>query len=270
MAHREFNGSVVAITGAAGGIGQALARACLAAGARVALLDVDAEALAAAAQALTDPVEVVLARPCDITSETECGAAMAAICERWGGLDLLINNAGITHRSLFADTDAAVLRRVMEVNFFGAVNCTRAALPSLVTRRGAIVALSSVAGFAPLLGRTGYCASKHAMHGFFDTLRVELAPAGVEVMMVCPSFTDTAMDRVALTGSGGRTGQARRAVGRQLTPDEVATAIVTGVRRRRRSLVLSPVGKASFWLSRLLPASYERLMVRSQGAEFGR
>ena len=270
VASRDLNGAVVAITGGAGGIGLAVAGACLAAGTRVALLDVDDSALDGAVATLGGPRESILARRCDITNAAECAAAVAAIVAHFGGLDVLINNAGITHRSLFAATEAAVLRRVMEVNFFGAVNCTRAALPQLVARRGAIVALSSVAGFAPLLGRTGYCASKHAMHGFFDTLRVELAPDGVDVMMVCPSFTATAMDRVALTGSGGQTGAARRAVGRQATPAEVAAAIVAGIEQRRRSLVLSPVGKISLWLSRLMPAAYERLMVRSQGDEFGR
>ena len=257
------------VTGGAGGIGLALGRALLGAGANVALLDIDDDALARAESDLAGG-DRVMVRRCDITDRDDCAAALAEVNGRWGGVDLLLNNAGITHRSLFTDTSDDVLRRVMEVNFFGAVNCTRAALPQIVQRRGAIVALSSVAGFAPLLGRTGYCASKHAMHGFFDTLRVELGPHGVDVLMVCPSFTDTDMDKQALTGSGDRVGASRRAVGRQLTPDEVAESIVAALRRRRRSLVLSAVGKASLWLSRMAPRAYERLMVRSQGSEFGR
>ncbi len=264
---RQLKGQNVAITGGAGGIGLALAKACLGAGANVALLDIDVAALAQAQTTLARDNEV-LTRRCDITDPEDCVAAVEAICKRWGGLDVLVNNAGITHRSLFADTEPDVLRRVMEINLFGSVNCTRAALSQLVERRGAVVALSSVAGFAPLLGRSGYCASKHAMHGFFDTLRVELAPAGVDVLVVCPSFTDTSIDRAALTGTGDQVGKARKAVGKQLTPGEVAEAIVDGLRRRRRSLVLSPVGKASLWLSRLIPRAYEHLMVRSQGAEF--
>jgi NAD(P)-dependent dehydrogenase (short-subunit alcohol dehydrogenase family) len=166
----------VVITGAAGGIGEALALRFAAAGRRVAVLDVDetgAQRVAAELEAQGTPA---LGLGCDVTVADDCRAAIAAVTRAWGGVDLLVNNAGITHLGRFRDTAPDVIRRVMEVNFFGAVEMTRAALPSLLQRRGAVVVLSSVAGFAPLATRTGYAASKHALQGFFDSLREEHRP----------------------------------------------------------------------------------------------
>ncbi len=265
-ARRSLRDASVVITGAGSGIGRALAVAMAGAGARVGLLDLDPEGLADTA-ALLSP-ERVLVQRCDVCDPDQCRAAMAAVTRAWGGIDVLVNNAGISHRSRFAQTSPEVLRQVMEVNFFGAVNCTRAALPGLIERRGEIVVLSSVAGFAPLVGRTGYAASKHALHGFFASLRAELVDDGVGVLIVCPGFTRTAIDRHALAGDGAPAGEDKQTVGRVLAPEEVAAAIVGGLVRGDRLLVLSPVAKASYVLSRLAPALYERMMRARQSREF--
>lgn len=257
---------VVVITGGAGGIGMALAREYAKSGARVALLDLDQVALTKAAGAL-DPAPLTV--PCDVTDPDACEAAIAAVLHALGRVDVLVNNAGISHRSRFEDTDARVLRAVMEVNFFGSVNMTRAALPHLVRSRGRIAVLSSIAGFAPLVGRTGYAASKHALHGFFDSLRAELVGTGVSVTVVCPYFTQTAIRHNALNGSGESAGIRPSKTGRALDPQTVARAIVRATSRRRRQVVIGGVGRLSFWVSRLAPAVYERLMRRSQAAEFG-
>ena len=252
MAER-LAGKVVVITGGAGGIGRALAAAFLAKGAKVALLDLSAAALAEAALSLQPrPLTVT----CDVTDAKACARAMAEVVAAEGGIDILVNNAGISHRSTFLDTTDDVLRRVMEVNYFGSVHCTRAALPSLLQRRGQVVVISSVAGFAPLIGRTGYAASKHALHGFFDTLRAELRDAGVNVLMVCPSFIDTPLRKDVPVPMGGL-----------LTPEVVAAAIVSGCRARQRQLVLGNVGRLSFWVSKLAPRAYEVLMRRTQKGE---
>jgi NAD(P)-dependent dehydrogenase (short-subunit alcohol dehydrogenase family) len=198
-----------------------------------------------------------------VTAWEPCREAIDGLLGKLGGADLLINNAGITHLSRFADTQPGVLRAVMDVNFFGAVHCTRAALETLVQRRGLVVVISSVAGFAPLGGRCGYAASKHALHGLFESARAEWRPLGVDVMMVCPGFTDTAIGDRALGGSGGPAHEPRSTTGRPASPESVAEAIYRGALRRRRMLVLSPVGKLSLALSRLAPAVYERLMARS-------
>ena len=158
-----------------------------------------------------------------MTDADACARAVAATAERFGSLDVLVANAGMSHRSAFETTNLDVLRRVMEVNFFGAVNCTKAALPHLLASRGLVVAVSSVAGYTPLLARTGYSASKHALHGFFDSLRAEVGPRGVGVMLACPSFIATRIARNALGGDGL---PVRHAAG------DGRPAVVGGLRRR--------------------------------------
>jgi NAD(P)-dependent dehydrogenase (short-subunit alcohol dehydrogenase family) len=259
-----FRDRAVAVTGAASGIGRALALRFAGEGARLALLDRDADRLAAVAAELCDPGA---AFPVDVADPEAARAAVGAAVARLRGLDVLVNDAGVSHRSRFADTALSVHRRVMDVNFFGAVHCTQAALPALVASRGRIVVVSSVAGFAPLVGRTGYCASKHALHGLFDTLRCELRPHGVSVLLVCPGFTATAIERSALGADGRPTSRPQSRVGGQARPEAVADAIVRAAARRRRLLVLSRVGRTTRLLVRVAPALYERLMTRRLRAE---
>ncbi len=258
-------GKVVVVTGAASGIGAALARQLAELGARVALLDRDLEGAETLARSC--PPGRALAVACDVCDAAACTAAIDRVVDQWGGIDVLINNAGISHHSPFERTEVSVIRRVMDVNFYGAVHCTDAALPSILSRRGMIVCVSSVAGFAPLVGRTGYAASKHALHGFFDSLRAELAGRGVGVLIVCPSFTRTSIDASAISGTGARLGTGRQAVGRLADPDTVAAAILRATARRKKRLVLSPVAIASLWLSRLTPDLYARVMRATQVSE---
>ncbi len=261
MARRELNGQVVAITGASGGLGRALARAFLRRGARVAALDVN-EAAFAELQA-----QGALTLRCDITQAEACRAAVAAIVERLGALDVLVNNAGLSHRSLVAATDPAVLRSVMEVNFFGSLNATQAALHALAARRGAIVTVSSVAGFAPLVARAGYASSKHALHGLFDTLRAELEAEGIEVLIACPSFIATGIGRVHLGADGGLARGPRTIVGGELDPDDVAERIVRALERGKRLLLVGRIAWQAYWLSRFAPGLYARIMARRMRAE---
>ncbi len=255
----RFQGKVVLITGAAGGIGAALCRAFGAEGATIALLDLPGPRLEAAREALRGRGIEAEAFACDVCDEATCGEAIEAVVARLGGVDILVNNAGISHHGLFEETSPSVIKRVMAVNFFGAVHCTHAALPSLLERRGVVAALSSVAGFAPLLGRTGYAASKHALHGFFDSLREELHGRGVGVLLVCPAFTDTAIDSRAL---GAPAAGSKAVVGRLLRPEDVARAVVEAVARRRPEIHVGTVARASGLIHRLSPALYARLMRR--------
>ena len=253
---------VAVITGAAGGIGSALARRFSRDGFDLGLLDLDQAGVDALRSEIAGSDRRALAIGCDVTSFEACRSAVDRVIAELGGVDVLVNNAGRTHISLFAETSVEVLRKVMDINFFGALHCTKAALPALVERRGSIVVLSSVAGFAPLAGRVGYSASKHALHGLFESLRAEVAADGVHVMMVCPGFTDTGIGRNALGGDGGSPSDERTTTGKPATPESVADAIAEGVARRRRLLLLSAVSRLSWWVSHLAPRLYERLMVK--------
>ncbi len=258
---RDFRAKVVVVTGGGRGIGLALAERFAQEGARLALLDKDQPLVEAEAARLRGLGVQALGLACDIRDEAACGQAMQRVVEELGGIDVLVNNAGCTHLSRFEETDAHVYRKVMDVNFFGALHCTHAALPALLESHGQIVVLSSVAGFSPLLERSGYCASKYALHGLFETLRAELAPQGVGVLMVCPGFTDTGMATRALGADGGPAQRPQTRVGGQATPESVAGAIFEATERGKRELVLSTTGRLARLVTRVSPALYERLMV---------
>jgi short-subunit dehydrogenase len=186
----------------------------------------------------------------------------------FGALDGLVNNAGISHRSLLADTDPSVIRRVMEVNFFGAMQLTHAALPHLVVSRGMVAAISSVAGFAPLVGRAGYCASKHALHGFFDTLRTEVEDLGVQVTLICPSFIATGIGAAAIGGSGVTTTSSRITTGGESNPSDIAAYIFDSIAQGKTVLLPDRTSRLAWWVNKLAPDFYARTMKRRVGAEF--
>jgi len=260
MTGNAFENKTVLITGGASGIGLATAREFAQAGANVVVVDMDAGGIDAVTAEFQANRWRILGLPCDVTDQDACRQAVAAACRAFGGIDVLFNNAGITQRSLFENTQVKVVRTVMEVNFFGAVYMTKAALPSLLKRRGTIVVNESIAGVAPLLGRCGYAASKHALHGFFTSLRCELAAKKVHVMIICPGFIQTNLQTRALGGDGLVTTRPQTRLGRQQTPAFVAARIRKGVEQNRSMIVFTLVGKIGYLISRLSPALYERLM----------
>ena len=261
---------VVVVTGAASGIGQAIAQQYAQRGARVGLLDNDTTALQACETRFKHKGYDVTAVSCDVASSAACHAAIKTIMDLWGGIDVLVNNAGITQRDAFVNTAPDVFQRVMKVNFFGALYCTQAAIRTLIDRQGQIIVISSIAGFAPLLGRTGYCASKHALHGLFGSLKAELQSQNVHILMVCPWFVQTNLQRRALAGDGAVTSHPQSRVGRSSTPQAVARAVYRAARKRQSLLVLTPMGKLTYWLSRLAPGLYETLMRRQLRQELMR
>jgi NAD(P)-dependent dehydrogenase (short-subunit alcohol dehydrogenase family) len=267
---RSYSGKNVVITGAAGGMGHAFAQRFARAGSRLALLDLDGTAVGTVAEDLNAQGHAAEGLACDVSDEDSCGSAMEQAISFLGGVDVLVNNAGITHRSAFTQTGGDVFRRVMGVNFFGSLYCTQAALPSLIERGGQIIVISSIAGFAPLLGRTGYSASKHALHGLFDSLRTELIDDGVDVLIVCPGFTRTGITAAALDGDGSATKHPQSTLGRISEPAEVVDAVFKAAQKNQRLLVLSAVGKLTRAVTRVAPGLYEKLMVRSMKKELQR
>ncbi|MDF1595457.1 MAG: SDR family NAD(P)-dependent oxidoreductase [Acidimicrobiia bacterium] len=243
----------VVVTGAAGGIGREVCRAFAADGGRVIGLDVDRAGLAS----LGVGIEGVAL---DVTDP----AAVAHIFGKLGPIDVLIHAAGITALGPFMDTPLEAFERVLDVNVSGAVIVTAAALPGLIARGGRIGVLSSVAGFSPLLYRTAYAASKHALHGFFESLRAELADSGVSITMICPSFVDTGIERRAAHRAAGAPGS-WTTTGRVMTPEHLAGLVRKGVMRRRRLVLPSSTARSAYVLSRVGPALFERFMRKRIG-----
>ena len=270
MSKMKFRGKVIVVTGAASGIGAAVCDRFAREGACIQLLDMDEAGVKAAADRLISDGIDARGYRCDVTDEDECAEVFAQIIQQHGGIDVLVNNAGITQRSAFVDTETSVYRKVMDVNFFGSLFCTKAAIDSLIERRGMIIVMESLAGVAPLLGRTGYCASKHALHGLFTTLRSEISDSGVHIMIVCPGFVETNLQTRALGGDGQVTTHPQSVVGKPTSAARVAEEIYAGALKRKQLLVLTPVGKLSYWINRLAPKLYERIMARQVRAELER
>jgi short-subunit dehydrogenase len=265
-----FEKKVVVITGGASGIGLAIGREFGKHSAKIALLDVDKKTLDEKVKELNGDGIETMGVVCDITNEVGCQKAIITVIKAFGGVDVLVNNAGITQRSAFVNTDISVYRRVMEINFFGSVISTKAAIASIIERRGMIIVISSIAGFAPLLGRTGYAASKHALHGFFGSLRTELKQDGVSVMIVCPGFTKTNLQTRALDGDGDVNTHPQSTTGKQYMPEDIAVEIYRGAVKNKRLLVLSPVGKFTQFLTKVAPGLYERIMTKKMKSELMR
>lgn len=242
-----FAGRRVLVTGAAGGIGSELCRLLLDESAEVIGLDQDEEGLRRLSAVQTHAVDLTDVR------QVENAAGKA------GPLDVLINNAGVTALGPFKEVPEESFERVVAVNLLGSANVTRAAMGGLIERRGRIAVLSSVAGFSPLLHRTAYSASKHALHGLFESLRVEVEGSGVSVTMVCPSFVDSGIEDRAASRTEGEAGE-WSTTGKHLTPEQVARDVLDGLRRRRRLVLPGRTAKLAYAVSRLAPAGYERLM----------
>lgn len=247
------------ITGASSGIGLACAKAFAARGAHVVMAARSVELLSQQAAQLSTPECRVLAVGCDVARESDCKQLMEVVATQFGRLDVLVNNAGISMRALFADLDLDVLKRLMDVIFWGAVYCTKYALPLLLASKGSVVGVSSIAGFKGLPARTGYSASKFALYGFLDALRVENLKTGLHVMVIAPGFTASNIRKVALAADGSKQGETPRDESKMMTAQQVAEILVEGVEKRRRNIILSTEGRAVMILKCLFPKLLDKL-----------
>jgi len=257
-------GRLVWITGASSGIGEALARGAAAQGARVILSARRVEVLEEVRASCERPDDHV-AVPLDLGDEASVRSAATRVLAEIGVPDLVIHNGGVSQRSLVRDTDLAVLRRVMEVNYFGTVGLTLALLPAMRARgSGRFVVVSSLTGKFGTPLRSGYAASKHALHGFFDSLRAEAWQDGVGVTLVCPGFVRTQVSINALTGDGAAQGSMDVATERGLTPEAVATQILRAAARERDEVIIAGREGFAVWLKRLLPGFFNRMIRKAR------
>jgi short-subunit dehydrogenase len=255
-----FQDKIVVITGGSDGIGKALIEQLIPLGAKIATCGRNHDKLYNLQMQYSNVMLHAVA--CDVSNENECRRFIESTIDTFGGIDILINNAGISMRSLFSDVNLDVMRKVMEINFFGALYCTRYALPSILERKGSIVGVSSIAGYRGLPGRSGYSASKFALQGFLESLRTELLETGVQVMWVCPGFTASNIRNAALTASGAVQGSSPLEEGSLMSAEECATHILRGIERRRRTLILTFGGKAQIFINKFMPRLADRLTYR--------
>jgi short-subunit dehydrogenase len=255
---------VVVITGASKGIGAELARQLAVKGARLVLAARSAEELENVANECRKHGAQVLTVKADVAVEHDCQAMVSGAVLAFGGIDVLVNNAGMTMWARFEDIqDLSILERIMRVNYMGAVYCTRHALPYLRASKGVLVGVSSLAGRTGVPTRTGYSASKHAMTGFFDSLRIELADSGVAVTMVYPGFVSTGI-RENATGPDGKAIRVSPVKeGEVMGVGECARLIVRAIERRKRELVMTGRGKIGLWLKLVAPGLIDRIARRA-------
>jgi len=245
----------IIITGASSGIGLALARVLAKEGANLVLGARKYVTLCEIAQQLEYENKVkVIAVQCDVSKEEDCKQLIDQALLTFKKIDILINNAGVSMRALFRDLDLSVLKDLMDVNFWGAVYCTKYALSSLLDNKGSVIGVSSIAGYRGLPGRSGYSASKFAMNGFMESLRVENLKTGLHVMVACPGFTASNIRSTALNKDGEQFGETSMDEGKMMTAEEVAVIIVDGIKKKKRTLIMTSQGKLAVWMNKLFPA----------------
>jgi len=187
--------------------------------------------------------------------------------KRFGRIDILVNNAGISMRALFENTDLTVIKQLMDVNFWGTVYCTKYALPYLLTEKGSVVGVSSIAGYKGLPGRSGYSASKFAIQGFLEVLRIENMSRGLHVLIACPGFTASNIRNTALAGDGSQQGESPRDESSMMTAEKVADKIITAIQKKKHRIIMTSQGKLTVLLNKFFPKWMDRIVYNHMAKE---
>jgi short-subunit dehydrogenase len=253
-----FNNKVVAITGGSDGIGKALVDLLMGYGAKVATCGRNQDKLYDLQVKYPGrPLHTVVA---DVSSYDDCSHFIHSTIDTFGGIDILINNAGISMRGLVQDVELDVLRKVMDINFYGTVYCTKLALESIIKNKGTIVGVSSIAGYRGLPGRSGYSASKFAVNGWLEAVRTEMLHSGVNVMWVCPGFTASNIRNTALNSEGKQHGESPMNEAELMSAEVCAAHILKAIEKKKRSLILTFTGKRTIFLTKFFPRLADRLV----------
>ena len=258
---------VVIITGGTSGIGRALAEEFGSRGSNVFITGRNKIQLEATVSVLQSKGIQIEGFAGDVSREEDNREMATAAINKFGRIDVLINNAGISMRALFEEVDLAVVKQVMDINFYGVLYATKYCLPEIIKNKGSVVGISSIAGYRGLPGRTGYSASKFALNGFLEVLRTEFLHRDVHVLTACPGFTASAIRKNALTKDGSKQGESPRVEEEMMSAEECAQHIYRATVKRKRQLILTTQGKMTVWLNKLFPAFTDRMVYNVMAKE---
>ena len=257
---RNIYDKVTVITGASSGIGLACARVFYGEGAKLVLAARSEEIIKKLADEFNCKGEIrAIAIKTDVAIESDCKYLIEKAIETFGRIDILINNAGVSMRANFLNVELDVLQKVMDINFWGTVYCTKYAYPHIIANKGSIVGISSVAGIHGLPCRTGYSASKYAIHGFLNAIRIETMKKGIQVLIVVPGFISTNIRKTALVANGSVQGESPRDENKMMSPEELAKRIVNGIKKNKRQLATSYEGRFTPIVSLFFPKLADKI-----------
>lgn len=251
---------VVIITGGSSGIGKALAEEFGAHGSKILITGRNQADLDKTVNELAAKGVAIVGVRADVSVIEDNKRMAEEAIRHYGTIDVLINNAGISMRALFEEANIDVIEKVMNINFLGVVYATKFCMHEIISNKGSIIGISSIAGFRGLPGRTGYSASKFALNGFLEALRSELNLTGTHVLTACPGFTSTNIRKRALTKDGSVQGESPREEGTMMTAEECARNIYAATVKRRRTLVLTTQGKLAVFMNKWLPGLADRIV----------
>lgn len=264
-----MKGKVVVITGGSSGIGKALAETFGKNGARVLITGRNKADLDRAVNELKERGLEIAGFQADV-SQPEDNTKMAAEALRhFGRIDILINNAGISMRALFEDVQMDVIKKVMDINFYGVLYATKACLPEIIRNKGSVIGISSIAGYRGLPGRTGYSSSKFALNGFLEVLRTELLKKEVHVLTACPGFTASNIRKRSLTNDGSAQEASPRDEGKMMTAEECAEHIYNATVKRKKIIILTGQGKLAVFLNKWFPGFMDKMVYNAMAKEPG-
>lgn len=260
-----FNHKTVLITGATSGIGKALAQNLLAQGAQVAVCARSEQKLQQLHIELNNTNLITI--KADVSVEEDCKRFVNLAFQTFGRIDILINNAGISMRALFSEVDLNVLRQSMDINFWGTVYCSKYALPHITSSEGSIVGISSIAGYKGLPCRTGYSASKFAMQGFLESLRIEMLYKNVNVLWISPGFVASNIRNTALNAEGQAQSETPLNESNLMSAEECAARILKAIQNRKRTVLMSLQGKLTVWMNKFFPSFVDQQVYKHFAAE---